>query len=607
MKNIQKFVLGFVLVASVFSCKKDLQEINTKNDQLNDTRPEFLFTSATQNYTLGRRDQLQAKYSNAMRYMQYIVDDNTEKNAMEAPYISTTQTNLPNPGASVYTDYFTTTGRDFHRIIEKINGIQNPILKDGYANLRAIAQIMDTYDAWKVVDIYGAMPYTQAFNVAQFPVPKYDYSWELYLLFDKQLKQSVDTLTAKTTGQIDFSKQDFFYGADKTTQRVNWIKFANTLRIKIAQRFQKRDPANFTAVLNDIATKYGGQIISSNAESFGYDNLRDWNNNTNDIDAILTTYDAAFPFVEYLKSTNDPRLSLMVRTNDWGANSPNYNDVKAMGTASAKTRLDSPAINTSRYIGKHVFSASTGNSYGWEGQAGAHQFSLTDNTQRTLNYVSKIQGRLFVKNGGFGNSLTGTTNLHTDETVVDGSTIKMRTPLLTYADAAFMMAEIAAKGGNGLGKSATEWYNTGVTASFENYKARAIAGNVPGANSASLGDYLTRFPYSGLASIYSQAWVNFLIVPDEAYAMWKRTGYPQFDDYRAGQTNKIGDGSGIAYLENLWTGAQNLLIPRRAALPATSTELGANLNMAVSDMKAKDASYGADRLDTKGRIWWDQQ
>ena len=82
---------------------------------------------------------------------------------------------------------------------------------------------------------------------------------------------------------------------------------------------------------------------------------------------------------------------------------------------------------------------------------------MTDNTQRTLNYVSKIQGRLFVKNGGFGNSLTGTTNLHTDETVVDGSTIKMRTPLLTYADAAFMMAEIAAKGGNGLGKSATEW------------------------------------------------------------------------------------------------------------------------------------------------------
>lgn len=601
MKYMNKIVLGFMLAASVASCKKDLQEVNTRNDQLTDTRPEFLFTNATQNISEGRRDQLLTKYAYPMRYMQYIVGDNTEKDAMESPYVDPSKTTSPDPGGSVFSDYYASTGRDFHRIMDKINGIQDEALKNTYSNLGAITTILDTYEAWKVVDIYGAMPYTQAFNVTEYPLPKFDYAWELYLLFDKQLKESVDVLKTDTTGQANIGKQDFFYSGDMKL----WMKFANSLRIKIAQRFEKRDPANLASVLNDIATNYNGQIISGNAESFGYDNLRDWNNNTNDIDAILTTYDAAFPFVEYLKSTNDPRLPLMVRPNDWGANSPNYKDVQAKGTAQAKKLLDSPALNTSRYWGKHVFSASAGSAYGWQGQPRAHQFSLTDGTQETLNFISVIQGRLFVKNGGFGNSITGTTDLHSDETVVDGSTIKMRTPFVTYADVCFMMAEIAAKGGNGLGKTAIQWYTDGVSASFDDYKDRAVAGNVPGALSVTFGDYLNRYPYNGLPSIYSQAWVNFLTVPEEAYAMWKRTGYPQFDDYRAGQANKIGDGSGIAYLENLWTGSQNLLIPRRAALPVTSTEMGANLNQAIEELKSKDASYGADRLDTKGRVWWD--
>ncbi|MEJ7736928.1 MAG: hypothetical protein WKF97_05830 [Chitinophagaceae bacterium] len=122
---------------------------------------------------------------------------------------------------------------------------------------------------------------------------------------------------------------------------------------------------------------------------------------------------------------------------------------------------------------------------------------------------------------------------------------------------------------------------------------------------ADLGNYLTRYPYKNLAGIYSQAWVNFLIEPEEAWAMWKRTGYPQFEDFRAGQPSKIGDGSGIAYLENLWTGTINLLIPRRAVLPVSSTEMNPNVDKAVQDMKAKDPAYGVDRLDTRGRIWWD--
>lgn len=605
MKTLSKITFAALMVILILpSCKKDFQEINTPTDALNDTKPEFLFTSATLNYQFGRRDQLLSRYSNAMRHMQYIVGDNTDKDALEAPYCNPTQTTFPNPAGSLYSDYYGSTGRDFHRLIEKIAAIEDETRKLGYRNLSAVASIMDTYDAWKVADTYGALPYSEAFNVSQFPAPKYDYDYNLYLQFDEQLKVAVDTLVANTSNQINFNAQDFFYGGDRT----KWIRFANTLRVKIAQRYEERDAAHFAAVVADISTNYSGMVISSPAESFGYDNVQDWNNNTNDIDGISLNYVAAYPFVEFLKSTNDPRINFMVRQNDWGTNYGRYNTILAQGNAASLTTLNDPKYNTSRFMGKHVFSASTDPSYDWWGQAKTQTFTLTDNTSLTLSFLSTIQARLFVKNGGYGNSISGTSALHTDEDVVDGNTIKMRTSLLSYASACFMYAEIAAKAGaNIFGKSAAQWYDEGVNASFDDYKARAVSGRVPGASAVTIGNYLTNYPYNGLASIYSQAWVNFLIEPEEAWAMWKRTGYPQFEDFRPGQPTTIGDGSGIAYLESLWTGSQDLLIPRRGILSSSSVEMNVNLDQAVSDMIAKDPAYGSNREDSRGRVWWDKQ
>ncbi|MGE7777096.1 SusD/RagB family nutrient-binding outer membrane lipoprotein [Chitinophaga sp. NPDC101104] len=605
MKHFNKLAMGLVLTGIMTqSCKKDFQEANTNPQALNDTKPEFLFTAATMDYSMAGRSMLISKYGSSLRYMQYITPDVVDKDAMEGAFCDPGKTTFPSPSGSFYSDYFTSTGRDYNRIIAKIDKMEDGAVKKGYANLRYVCEIMNTYDAWKVSDIYGGLPYSQAFKVTEFPTPKFDFGWDLYKSFDNTLKAAVVALSATVDAeQIPFVKQDFFYNGDKD----KWIRFANTLRIKIAQRYEKRDAAHLAAVLTDIATNFGGKIISKQDESFGYTNTRDWNNNIDDIDGIQNGYVASFAFVEFLRSTNDPRLPLLVRQNDWGTNYAGYNDVKANGTAAAKATLDSAAVNYSRYVGKHVFSASASAPYGWEGQTKTKQFTVTSGTgtaTRTLSYISLINTRLFVKNGGF---KVGNPSLHLDETVVDGGTIPMRTNLLNYAEACFMMAEIAAKGGNGLGKSAAQWYNDGVTASFDFYKQKGISQNLPGAADAVLGDFLIRYPYAGLASIYSQAWVNYLTQPEESWAMWKRTGYPQFDDYRAGAANKIGDGSGIAYLENLFNGSTNLTIPRRYILPVTTVQMAGSLEAAINDMKSKDAAYGNDRLDSRGRIWWDKQ
>ena len=605
MKTINKYILGLISIAILGqSCKKDLIDTNTNPKTLPDANPEFIFTAATQDFTITNRDNTSQKYGTTMTYMQYIVPDGGDANSLAGNYWNPSKSTGPNPGFPYYNDYFTGIGRDMNRIIAKIDALPDA-QRATYQSLKAMCQVLNVYQAWRVADVFGALPYTQAFQPDKYPLPVYDFDFTLYKTFDTQLKDAA-LLLKNGTGQFDMAGQDFFFNGDYG----KWLSFANTLRIKIAQRYEQRDPAQLTAVLADISNNFNSNIISSNDGSFGYNQTRDWNNNVDDINVILFSYDAAFPFVEYLKSTKDPRINFMVRQNDFGSNYKYYDSVKINGDAAAKAALLQPE-NQVRFWGKHTFPASANSAYGSTGLDRFKTFTVGKNTQ-TLGFLSAIQSRLFIKNGGFrGFDARSSKDLeHTDETAVfvDGSKIPYRTPYLTYPETCFMMAEIAQKGGNGLGKSASQWFYAGVQASFDAYKTAAVAANVPKADTVAIGEFLTKLPFLGLPSIYSQAWVDFLRQPAESWAMWKRTGYPQYTDVRPGNNGLIGTSS-IAYLESLYDGSQNLITPRRSALTLST---GSNLNSAnyaaaIQAMIAKDPAYGNGELDTKGRIWWDKK
>lgn len=609
MKKINRIIFGLVILATLNqSCKKELVETNTNPYLVSNVGPEFLFAGSTLDFNLTSRDQTSKKYGTSMTWMQYVVSDGTDAAGLAGKYWDLSKTTGPVPGFSYYNDYYNGNGRDMHRTIDLIDAMPDE-QKGTYQGIKAMCLIIDTYQAWKVADIYGSMPYKQAFEPNKYPLPVYDFDFDLYKTFDQQLKDAATLLKSATAKQVDVSAQDLFYGGDYS----KWLSFANTLRIKIAQRYEQRDAANLASVLNDIATNFNSNIISSVDGSFGYNQTQGWNNNVDDINVLLFSYDASVPFVEFLKSTNDPRMNFMVRQNDMGDNYQGYVNVKDNGTPASQAALMLPK-NQVRYWGKHPSPASADDpTYGFTGEDRFQPFNLTTSTSpQNLGILSAIQTRLFIKNGGF-NGFDSRSDpkifAHDDETVVDGNSIKMRTPYLTYAETCFMMAEIAEKGGNGFGKSASDWFYLGVQGSFDQYKKFAIAANVPKVDTVNIGNFASTLPYLGLPSIYSQAWVNFLMEPDEAWAMWKRTGYPQFTDVRPGSNGKIGDGSTIAYLENLWTGSKNLSIVRRDALTLSSGSQSNNDNYqaALKGMIAKDPNYGTKASDTFGRIWWDKQ
>jgi hypothetical protein len=104
----------------------------------------------------------------------------------------------------------------------------------------AIALILKVEGMHRVTDVYGPLPYTK-FGSANFFVP-YDTQQAIYTQFFSELDTAVNTLTAyvkANPGATPFKPFDLIYGGDYK----QWLKFANTLRLRLAMRVVYADAA----------------------------------------------------------------------------------------------------------------------------------------------------------------------------------------------------------------------------------------------------------------------------------------------------------------------------------------------------------------------------
>jgi len=103
----------------------------------------------------------------------------------------------------------------------------------------AIALILKVEAMHRVTDIYGPIPYSK-YGTANIFIP-YDSQQSIYTRFFSELDTAVNTLTTyvKTfPGAKPFQPYDYFFGGDYK----QWIKFANTLRLRLAMRIVYADP-----------------------------------------------------------------------------------------------------------------------------------------------------------------------------------------------------------------------------------------------------------------------------------------------------------------------------------------------------------------------------
>lgn len=82
----------------------------------------------------------------------------------------------------------------------------------------------------EVVDIFGNVPYSQAFQEQTIPLPAYDKAEDIYAALQKSLDSAI--IYMKEEAPISFATTDVVNSGDQ----VKWIKFANTLKLRLLIR-----------------------------------------------------------------------------------------------------------------------------------------------------------------------------------------------------------------------------------------------------------------------------------------------------------------------------------------------------------------------------------
>ena len=120
-----------------------------------------------------------------------------------------------------------------------------------------IATCLKAYTMQYLVDVFGDVPYNEAFQGSSNISPSTDEGEEIYL----DLLSKIDKALASYKGNninSDVGQQDLIFAADMD----KWVQFANTLKLKLYSRMSNTDQANSAAVTTLLSE---GNFLTENA------------------------------------------------------------------------------------------------------------------------------------------------------------------------------------------------------------------------------------------------------------------------------------------------------------------------------------------------------
>jgi len=225
------------------SCTKKFEEINTDKNSIATIGPAelpFLFSKAEATATNSQWNYQVAQNLFSDQYAQYF--------ACVATY-------FPSDRLVIRMDW---VGAAFNPMYTDVMPQLQSIFAatDTASAEHAIASVWWVYTFHKVTDYWGPIPYFSA-GIPGNSVP-YDAQDKIYDDFFKRLTEAVTILKTKKS-ETPFGTYDLIYGGN-----VNkWIKFANTMRLRLAMRISKVDP---TRAKTEAEAAYTDGVLSSSPD-----------------------------------------------------------------------------------------------------------------------------------------------------------------------------------------------------------------------------------------------------------------------------------------------------------------------------------------------------
>lgn len=233
-KNICKNTKGSMVLLVATSLLLGLSGCTKRFDEMNTNTTKLTTLGSTEYPYLFSKAQSASSYA----FWRYQVAENLFSD-LYSQYFATTATYFPSDRYVIRMDWL-----QWHWLpiyTESVPQLKTLLTetKAGSAE-NALASIWWVYTFHRVTDYYGPIPYFKAGEPAR-SVP-YDAQDKIYNDFFKRLADAVAALKT-TTSAKPYGSFDLIYGGNVT----RWIKFANTLRLRLAMRISKVDPARAKA------------------------------------------------------------------------------------------------------------------------------------------------------------------------------------------------------------------------------------------------------------------------------------------------------------------------------------------------------------------------
>ncbi len=530
-KHIKKLSLAAVTLLLLASSCKKFGDTNIDPTRSSNMDPAIQLTLAQLKFSGDLNVNERVSFMMTMPLVQHIAG--SYSNRWGGIYF-----NNPSVMAVLWEDSF---GADVVNLVDAVKRTTGVAEK---SNLNAVCRIMKVYTFARMTDLYGDMPYSEAGLGTK---AKFDTQAEIYADFFKELQEA--------SAQLDASKDavtgDVFYHGDVNA----WKKFANSLHLRLAMRLVKVDPATAKA---EAQRAYDAGVFTSNSDICmlvhedirnSYDEPGKGNIKGNAVSASFFNGGAVpgrftTPFLDQLRNTNDPRMKYIVR----------YYVDESSSTPLNRLDITDQLVAVNGYIGIRP------GSYIWD-----------DPYLPNVNVTVPGQGVVAATNND-------------QKAQLANFLLRFNAPFLhqTYSEVELLLAEATVRFGASFGGSASSHYQKGLEAACQQLSLFPGGPAIPEAEIANFIQQNGLQPGRELELINRQLWVTLLLNGPEAYANWRRTGFPQLQP-AVGASEQ----------------SESLTIPRRFTYPFTEKEQNsANYQKALANMGGTDS--------WNGRVWWDK-
>lgn len=519
LRYIKLFIV-FAGIAGISSCKKFL-DINKNPDALPDSNAPLaqLLTSAQVNLGFEGGSDL---FRYATLFMQQMSGQASQPNQTWEYYRYNVTGSDQN---NVWSSIFATTLSDLELIIKQ--GAASPYYT-------GIAKILKAYEYSLVVDVWGDVPYTEAQLLTGNTKPHYDDDATIYPKLISLLTDGINELNAPSSVLTPGTNSVLFTnGGNFTAAKAQWIKFANTLKLRLFLHYSKKDPAFCVNQITTLVNTAGITFMASNADNFSMP-FYDVANQRSPISAFEVSRpnyifcDAAI--LNLMSGKGDPRRPFYFTTFPYQGIPLPINLSTSAATAAGNVLTFTST--TGATVGMHIAGTNIP-AYTTATAVTATTITLSNNVTGagvSAGATLYVAPNTFTAVSATAPPAAPNNNYSRIHTFLRGSVTAGAAPpftysgsapqrMLTFAEYNFIRAEAALMGAPG---SAQAFFTAGITASMQE----------AGIPSGVINDYLavngtlTGTAANQLRQIIEEKYVASFGVSVEPWTDYRRTGYP---------------------------------------------------------------------------------